>query len=93
MCYAEREIIIIEQFMNGIGISGIWSHVILHHPKTLESAMSSAKELKAVKGPQLSLTKLCVHAVQYIKVTSPDELLNALKSSEISVNKLSIKQR
>uniref|UniRef100_A0A8W8MAK1 Uncharacterized protein n=1 Tax=Magallana gigas TaxID=29159 RepID=A0A8W8MAK1_MAGGI len=50
MSYPNREIIIVEQFMNGIGNSDIRSHVILHHPNTLESAISSATELEAIKG-------------------------------------------
>lgn len=74
--------------MNGIGNTDIRSHVILHHPKTLESAISSATGFEAVKGPQLSITKSCVNAVQSSRVKSPDKL-SALKSSEISINELS----
>jgi hypothetical protein len=92
MSYADREIIL-EQFMNGIGNSDIRSHVIVHHPKTLESAISSATEFEAVKGQQLSITTPSVHAVQSSQVKSPDELLSALKSLEISLSKLANKQR
>lgn len=94
MSYADREIVILEQFMNGVGNIDIRSHVILHHPKTLENAISSATEFEAVKGQQLSITKPgSVHAVQSSQVKSPDELLSALKSLQISLNKLANTQR
>lgn len=93
MSYSNREIIIVEQFMNGIGNSDIRSHVILHHPNTLESAISSATEFEAIKGPQLSITKPYVSSVQSSEVKSPDELLSAIKSLEISINKLSNRHR
>ncbi|XP_061167737.1 uncharacterized protein LOC133176655 [Saccostrea echinata] len=57
MTYDDREINILEQFINGIGNSAIHDHVIFHHPKTLEAAISLAIEFESVKGPQLSIVK------------------------------------
>ena len=61
MTYDDREINILEQFINGIGNSAIHDHVIFHHPKTLEAAISLAIEFESVKGTQLSVVKP-VHA-------------------------------
>ena len=57
MTYDDREINVLEQFINGIGNSAIHDHVIFHHPTTLEAAISLAIEFESVKGPQLSLSK------------------------------------
>ena len=57
MTYKDREINVLEQFINGIGNSAIHDHVIFHHPQSLEAAISLAIEFEAVKGPQLSLNK------------------------------------
>ena len=57
MTYDDREINILEQFINGIGNSAIHDHVIFHHPTTLEAAISLAIEFESVKGPQLSVLK------------------------------------
>lgn len=60
MAYSDREIVILEQFMSGIGNSESRSH----HPKTLEIAILFATEYYAVKGPQLSNSKPKVNSVQ-----------------------------
>jgi hypothetical protein len=57
MTYNDREINVLEQFINGIGNATIHDHVIFYHPKTLEEAISLAIEFEAVKGPQFSLHK------------------------------------
>lgn len=55
--YDDREINVLEQFINGIGNSAIHDHVIFHHPKTLEAAIFLAIEFGAARGPQLSVPK------------------------------------
>ena len=93
MAYSDREVVILEQFMSGIGNSDIRSHVVLHHPRTLESAISLATEFEAVKGPQLSISKPRVNSVQTqnenTHVKTPDELLTLVKTLEKCVNKIS----
>ncbi|XP_061183328.1 uncharacterized protein LOC133191598 [Saccostrea echinata] len=92
MAYSDREIVILEQFMSGIGNSEIRSHVILHHPKTLESAISLATEFEAVKGPQLFITKPSVNSVKTenedTHVKTSDELSSLVQTLEKCVNKI-----
>ena len=92
MAYSDREIVVLEQFMSGIGNSEIRSHVILHHPKTLETAISLATEFEAVKGPQLSITKPSVNSVrtdnETTPVKTPDELSSLVQTLEKCVNKM-----
>ena len=57
MTYKDREINVLEQFINGIGNSAIHDHVIFHHPQSLEAAISLATEFEAVKGSQLTMSK------------------------------------
>lgn len=57
MTYKDREINVLEQFINGIGNSAIHDHVIFHHPQSLEAAISLATEFEAVKGSQLHVSK------------------------------------
>ena len=64
MAYSDGEVVILEQFMSGIGNFDIGSHVVLHHPGTLASAISLATEFETVKGPRLSISKPRVHNVQ-----------------------------
>lgn len=54
MNYNDREINVLEQYINVIGNSAIHDHVLFHHPKPLEEAISLAIEFEAVKGPQFS---------------------------------------
>lgn len=54
MTYNDREINVLEQYINVIGNSAIHDHVLFHHPKPLEEAISLAIEFEAVKGPQFS---------------------------------------
>lgn len=80
MSYGDREIVTVEQFMNNIGNTDIWSHVILHHPKVFLQP-HNPKQLRGNSFLSLSL----VVAVQSSQVKFPDELLSALKSLEISI--------
>ena len=77
MAYSDTEAVVLDQFMSGIGNSDIRSQVVLHHPRTLESAISLATEFEAVKGPQLSISKPRVNSVQThnenTHVKTPDE--------------------
>jgi hypothetical protein len=57
MTYKDREINVLEQFINGIGNSAIHDHVIFHHPQSLEAAISLATEFEAVKGTQVNVSK------------------------------------
>ena len=59
--------------MSWIGNSEIKSHVVLHHPKNLESVISLATEFE---GPQSSISKPRVNSVQTQdeNAQAPDEL-------------------
>lgn len=57
MTYKDREINVLEQFINGIGNSTIHDHVIFHHPQSLDAAISLATEFEAVKVSQLNVSK------------------------------------
>ena len=91
MAYSDGEVVILEQFMSGIGNFDIGSHVVLHHPGTLASAISLATEFETVKGPQLSISKPRVHNVQTQnendRLKTPDELLTLVRTLEKCVNK------
>ena len=67
------------RFMSGIGNSEIKSHVVLHHPKTLESVISLATEFE---GLQLSISKPRVNSVQTQdeNAQAPDKLSTLVKT-------------
>ena len=94
MTYNDREINVLEQFINGIGNSAIHDHVIFHHPKTLEEAISLAIEFEAVKGPQFSLHKPLyggegVNSVNSKKENEPfKEMTELMKLMKDCVDKL-----
>jgi hypothetical protein len=72
MTYNDREINILEQFIDGIGNAAIHDRVIFHHSKTLEAAISLAISFESVKGPQLSVVKpVYVGDSQRVKVMNP----------------------
>ena len=68
------------RFISGIGNSEIKSHVVLHHPKTLESVISLAHNLRGYNSSSVIKPRVNSVQTQDENAQAPDKLSTLVKT-------------